>query len=82
MEIAKKRGAKRVRVFGSMARNQATPDSDIDFLVEMQAGATAFALGGMMMDLQELLGRHVDLVTPNALHPALRERIIDEAVDL
>jgi hypothetical protein len=82
LELAKRRGANRVQVFGSMAKDLATPASDVDFLVEMRTGSTAFALGGLLMDLQDLLGRRVDLVTPNALHPAIRDKVLKEAVDL
>ena len=65
-----------------MARGQALATSDVDFLVEMQSGKSAFALGGLLMDLQDLLGRRVDVVTPNALHPAIRDEVLNEAVDL
>jgi len=82
IELAKRRGANRVQVFGSMARGQATATSDVDFLVEMRSGTSAFALGGLLMDLQDLLGRRVDMVTPKALHPAIREKVLKEAVDL
>lgn len=82
IELAKSRGAQRVQLFGSMAKDSATPTSDVDFLVEMRSGSTAFALGGLLMDLQDLLGRRVDLVTPNALHPAIRDKVLKEAVEL
>ena len=82
LELAMQRGAQRIQVFGSMAKDQARPNSDVDFLVEMQAGKSAFALGGLMMDLQELLGRRVDVVTPGGLHQAIRDKILKEAVDL
>ena len=82
LKLAMQRGARRIRVFGSMARDQARPTSDVDFLIEMQTGKSAFALGGLLMDLQDLLGRHVDVVTPNALHPAIRDKVLKEAVDL
>ena len=82
LELATQRGAQRIRVFGSMARGQALATSDVDFLVEMQSGKSAFALGGLLMDLQDLLGRRVDVVTPNALHPAIRDEVLNEAVDL
>ena len=82
LELAMRRGARRIRLFGSMARGQADLSSDVDFLVEMHAGKSAFALGGLLMDLQDLLGRRVDVVTPNALHPAIRDEILQEAVDL
>ena len=82
LALAMQRGAQRIQVFGSMAKDQARPNSDVDFLVEMQAGKSAFALGGLMMDLQELLGRRVDVVTPGGLHQAIRDKILKEAVDL
>ena len=82
LELAMQRGAQRIRVFGSMARGQAKATSDVDFLVEMQSGKSAFALGGLLMDLQDLLGRRVDVVTPKALHPAIRDEVLKEAVDL
>jgi uncharacterized protein len=82
LALARKRGAERIRVFGSMATDNAKPSSDVDFLVEMQKGKSAFALGGLLKDLEEILGRRVDITTPNALHPAIREKILREAVDL
>lgn len=82
LELARKRGARRIKVFGSMATDRATAKSDIDFLVEMQKGASAFALGSLLKDLEDLLGRRVDMTTPNALHPAIREKILHEAVEL
>ena len=82
LELAMQRGAQRIRVFGSMARGQALATSDVDFLVDMKTGKSAFALGGLLMDLQDLLGRRVDVVTPNALHPAIRDEVLNEAVDL
>ncbi len=82
LRLARKRGAKRIRVFGSMAGDRATETSDVDFLVEMQKGKSAFALGGLLKDLEDVLGRHVDMTTPNALHPAIRDKILREAVEL
>ncbi|WP_432822978.1 nucleotidyltransferase family protein [Trichloromonas sp.] len=82
IELARRRGAKRIKVFGSMATNRANETSDVDFLVEMKSGQSAFALGGLLKDLEELLGRRVDMTTPNALHPAIRSSILREAIDL
>ncbi len=82
LRLARKRGAERIRVFGSMAAGRATETSDIDFLVEMQKGKSAFALGGLLKDLEDVLGRPVDMTTPNALHPAIRDKILREAVEL
>ena len=82
LELARQRGARQVKVFGSMATNQATSTSDVDFLVEMQSGTSAFALGGLLKDLEDLLGRPVDMTTPNALHPAIRDKVLREAIEL
>ena len=81
-ELARMRGARSIKVFGSMATDRATSKSDVDFLVEMQSGTSAFALGGLLKDLEDLLKRRVDMTTPNALHPSIREKILHEAVEL
>jgi predicted nucleotidyltransferase len=79
LRIARQYGARNVRVFGSVARGEATPDSDVDFLVDMEPGRSLFDLGGLLMDLQELLGRRVDVVTERGLRERLRERVLREA---
>ena len=81
-QLAAVRGARRVRVFGSRARGDARPDSDVDILVDLEQGRSALALGGLLMDLQDLLGQRVDVVTAAALHPKIREKILRQAVDL
>lgn len=80
--LAALRGARRVRVFGSRVQGVARPDSDVDILVDLEQGRSALALGGLLMDLQDLLGKRVDVVTPAALHPKLRDSILKQAVDL
>ena len=80
--IASKHGAYNVRVFGSVARGSAKPDSDIDFLVDLQAGRSLFDLGGLLMDLRSLMNRDVDVVTEAGLRPRIRNRILKEAVPL
>ena len=82
LRLAKQRGVRRIKIFGSMATGQATPASDVDFLVEMENGVSAFALGGLLCDLEDLLGRRVDMTTPNSLHPAIRSKILSETVEL
>jgi predicted nucleotidyltransferase len=82
LELAAKRGAYNVRVFGSAARGDIRPDSDVDFLVDMEADRSLFDMGALLMDLQDLLGREIHLVTEKALHWYIRDRIIDEAVPL
>ena len=82
LAIARRRGITSVRVFGSMARDEALEGSDVDLLVTLAPGTSGLALGGLLLDAQELLGRHVDVVTETSLHPALRDRVIADAVAL
>ncbi len=82
MRIAARHGAHNVRVFGSVVRGEARPDSDIDFLVDMDPGRTLLDMGGMLMELRETLGCEVDVVTERGLKPRIRERIIKEASPL
>lgn len=82
LQLAAQHGARNVRVFGSVARHEADEHSDIDFLVEMEPGRSLLDLGGLLMDLRELLGRDVDVVTERGLKPRIRERVLQEAVTL
>jgi predicted nucleotidyltransferase len=79
LALAAKYGASNVRVFGSVANGTANTNSDIDFLVDMEEGRSLFDMGGLLMDLQELFGRKVDVVTENGLHWYIKNRIISEA---
>jgi uncharacterized protein len=76
LAIAARRGARNVRLFGSQARGSAGTQSDIDFLVELEDGRGLFDLGGLLMDLQELLGRKVDVVTEKSLSPYFRAEVL------
>lgn len=80
--LAGRRGVTSIKVFGSMGRDQSHADSDVDLLVTLAPGVSALALGGLVMDAQDLLGKRVDVVTEASLHPALRERVLAEAVAL
>jgi uncharacterized protein len=85
LALARRRGVTGVRVFGSMSRGDgsgAYDISDVDLLVTLAPGTSALALGGLLLDAQELLGRRVDVVTEAGLHPALRERVLAGAVPL
>jgi hypothetical protein len=82
LAIAERYGAHNVRVFGSVARGQADEASDVDFLVDLEAGRSLFDLGGLLMELQALLGHEVDVATPRGLKPRIRERVLREAVRL
>ncbi len=79
LRLAAQHGAHNVRVFGSVARGEARPDSDVDLLVEMEAGRSLLDLGGLLMDLQALLGREVDVVTDKGLRDRIRARVLQEA---
>jgi len=81
-QLGKKRGVCNVRLFGSMSRQDATESSDVDFLVELKKGYSGFALGGFLKDVSDLLGRRVDVVTENALHPTIREQVLKESIPL
>jgi len=82
LRLAAKHGALDVRVFGSVARGEADPDSDVDFLVSTGLETSSWFPVGLIIDLQELLGREVDVVTENGLHWYVRERVLKAAVPL
>ena len=82
LALAKMRGARNIRVFGSVARDEATTDSDVDILVEMEPGRSLLDLTGLQLDLEELLGRDVDVVTENGLRPYLKDRVLAEATPI
>jgi predicted nucleotidyltransferase len=79
LQLAKRHGARNVRVSGSMARGDAGAASDADFLVELEQGHDLFDLGELLMDLQDLLHCKVDIVTEPALHPRIRAQVVREA---
>lgn len=82
LAIARRHGAHSVRVFGSFARGDARPDSDIDFLVSLDPGRSLLDVCALVTDLGELLGRKVDVVTEASLYSLLRRRILREAKPL
>lgn len=82
LRLAARRGAFNVRVFGSVARGEADEQSDVDFLVDLEEGRNLLDLGGLLMDLRDLLGREVDIVTPDGLRARIRDRVLREAVPL
>ena len=75
-------GAKNIRVFGSAARGEGGPASDVDLLVDMEKGRNLLDLVGFWQDLEELLGCRVDVITDGGISPYLRERIYAEAIPL
>jgi hypothetical protein len=80
LALAAKYGAYNVRVFGSIARGTADETSDVDFLVNLEPGRSLLDLGGLLYELQQLLGRRVDVITPAGLRPRIRDRVLSEAV--
>ncbi len=82
LALAERHGVGDVRVFGSMARGDAGDASDVDLLVSLPPEKTGLALGGLLVDVQELLDRRVDVATENGLHPAIRARVLSEAQPL
>jgi predicted nucleotidyltransferase len=77
--VARAHGATSVRVFGSFVRGTADPESDVDFLVELEPGHTLLDLMALMREFGTVLGRKADVTTPAALHPMLAARILAEA---
>lgn len=80
--IAKRYGARNVRVFGSVARGEADPGSDLDLLVDLEPGRNLFDLGGFLYEVRELLGVPVDVVTETGLRAHVRSNVLREAVPL
>ena len=82
LRLATRYGAYNVRVFGSVARGEADEASDLDLLVDLEAGRSLLDLGGLLMDLQEMLNCPVDIVTERGLRARIREQVLAEAVPL
>lgn len=81
-ETARKRGVSKVRVFGSVARGEATANSDLDLLVDLQPGRTLLDLAGFRREVAELLDLPVDVATPDIFKDRLRNEILEEALPL
>ena len=82
LRIARAHGARNVRVFGSAARGDADETSDVDFLVEFEPGTSLLQHGAMIAELEELLGRKVDVAPEKTLREGVRDRVLREAVPL
>ena len=82
LRIAGSHGARSVRVFGSLARGEARPDSDLDLLVQLNPGRSLLDLIALKQDLEDLLGCRVDIVTEAAISPYIRDQVLREAVGL
>jgi uncharacterized protein len=80
LALAARHGARNVRVFGSVARGEADAASDIDFLVDFEPGRSLLDLAALLVDLEDLLGHPVDVVTEPGLKARIRQRVLAEAV--
>ncbi|NJN94853.1 MAG: nucleotidyltransferase family protein [Anaerolineales bacterium] len=82
LQIAAQHGGRNVQVFGSLARGEATPQSDLDLLVTLEPGRSLLDLIAIKQDLEDLLGCQVDVVTEAAISPYMKEQVLKEAVSL
>ncbi len=82
IRLAEKHGAHNVRVFGSVARGDAGTESDVDLLVDLEAGRSLLEHAALLLELEDLLGRRIDVVTERGLRPRVRERVLSEAQPL
>jgi uncharacterized protein len=82
LRIAARHGARNVRVFGSAARGDTSPSSDLDLLVDLDPDRTLMDLGGLLIELQEMLQVRVDVATESMLRPKVRERALADALPL
>ena len=82
VELAQKRGAHNVRVFGSLARGDQRTDSDIDFVVDFEPGRSLLDLTGLWLDLERALGCHVDVVSSRGLRPRVAAEVMRDAIPL
>lgn len=82
LNIAARHGACNVRIFGSVARGDDRTDSDVDLLVDVAATTSSWFPAGLVLDLEQILGRPVEIVTEKGLNPLIKERVLREAVPL
>src|SRR5512140_407329 len=78
-ELARKHGATNVRIFGSVVRGEDRPDSDIDLLVDAPGPTSAWFPAGLILDLEKLLSRRVEIITERGLNPFIRDQVLREA---
>jgi uncharacterized protein len=82
LEIGKRYGASNFRIFGSVARGDATEESDLDLIVKFEQGRSLLDHGGLLMDLRELLQMKVDVIDEDGMRPRFRDHVLKEAMPL
>lgn len=82
LSLARLHGAASIKIFGSVARGEELPNSDVDFLVQMENGRSLLDMGGLLMDLQDLLGCKVDVASENGLRPRIKDHVLQEAMPI
>jgi uncharacterized protein len=82
LRLAALRGARNLRIFGSVARGESDADSDIDFLVDLEPGRSLLDLGGLQRDLEKLLASRIDVVSARGLRDRVREKVLRDAIPL
>ena len=82
LQVARKHGVTSIRIFGSVARGDDSPESDIDLLITTGPVVSSWFPAGLILDLEALLGRDVEIVTEPGLNPLLREQVLSEAVNM
>jgi len=82
LRVAASHGARKVRIFGSVARGEAGPESDLDFLIDLEPGRSLLDHAALLLELEAILGCKVDVVTERGLRTRIRERVLREAVAL
>ena len=82
LQVARKHGVTSIRIFGSVARGDDSPENDIDLLITTVPVVSSWFPAGLILDLEALLGRDVEIVTEPGLNPLLREQVLSEAVNL
>ncbi len=82
LRVAASHGARKVRIFGSVARGEAGPESDLDLLIDLEPGRSLLDHAALLLELEAILGCKVDVVTERGLRTRIRERVLREAVAL
>jgi hypothetical protein len=82
LQIADRHGAGNILVFGSVARGEENPQSDLDLLVDITGQPSAWFPGGLVADLEDLLGRRVQVVIRRSLSPLIRDSVLEDAIPL